>query len=181
MLNANLFEAGFDIVPLFIGQDANTDVSGDYLKVAHCNGPIYLLLIKGGSEDVDDLGLEIFQATDNAGTGEKALNASRYWYKTGTLTSIGQWTAGELATADNFLGFGSSLPTGATRVVDDIDTNQLMLLVEIRPQSMDVSGGFDFIHATVEGDNVNNACLLSCYAIFTNNAYPQAIPLSVLA
>jgi hypothetical protein len=181
MLPGSLFEKGLDIHPLAWQSDANSDVAMDWVSLKNYDR-VYLLLVKGGSEDVDDLGLEVKQATDTAGTGSKALAVSRCWYKTGTMTAQGTWTEVKVGsgTADDFISFGSSVPSGATRVVADVNTNALHLLVEVRAEDLDANGGFTAVSATIEGDNADNACLVSVLAILADSAYPRAIPASPL-
>jgi hypothetical protein len=181
MLPGSLFEKGLDIHPLVWQTDADSDVSMDWVSLKNYDR-VYLLLVKGGSEDVDDLGIEVKQATDTAGTGSKALAVSRCWYKKGTMTAQGTWTEVNVGsgTADDFISFGSAVPTGATRVVADVNTDALHLLIEVKAEDLDSNGGFNAVSATIEGDNVNNACLVSCLAILADGAYPRAIPASPL-
>lgn len=184
MTNGNLFEAGIDLVNLFHESDANTDITGDWVKLRDYF-KVGVLLIKGGAEDVDDLGLQLLQATDAAGSSSKALNFpanGRIHYKTGTLTSQNVWTAVTPSTSTiDGMAFGSTVPTGFTRVVSDVNTNPLVLFAEFETTALDVANGFDWFTAFIEGDNVNNACLLSCWAVLYGNKYPQAIPLTSIA
>jgi hypothetical protein len=181
MLPGSFFEAGNDIHPLVWQSDANSDLSMDWVSLKNYDRA-YVYLIKGGSEDVDDLGVELKQATDTAGTGSKALAVSRCWYKTGTMTAQGTWTEVNVGsgTADDFISFGASVPSGATRVVADVNTNALHLLIEVKSDDLDVNGGFNSISATIEGDNVDNAVLVSALAILTDSYFPRAIPASPL-
>ena len=182
MYNQSFFEAGNDIINLFHESDCNTDVTGDWVKLRDYQRA-YVLLIKGGSEDVDDIGLQLLQGQDATGTGSKALSAIwRTWYKTGTITSQTAWTAGTaITTITDFVCFGSSVPTGATRVIADVNTNALQLLVEILPEHLDSNGSFDWFTAFIEGDNVNNSCLVSAYVILQNGKYRGALPLSSIS
>lgn len=181
MLPGSFFEKGNDLHPLVWQADANSDVTMDYVSLKNYDRCL-LVFTKLGSEDVDDLGIEIKQATDTAGTGVKALAVSKCWYKTGTMTSQGTWTEVNVGsgTADDFISFGASVPTGATRVVADVNTNPLLLAIEVKAEDLDSNGGFTAISATVEGDNVDNACLVSCIAILQDSAYPRANPASPL-
>jgi hypothetical protein len=181
MLPGSLFEKGLDIHPLVWQADANSDVTMDWVSLKNYDR-VYLLFIKGGTEDVDDLGIEVKQATDTAGTGVKALPVNRCWYKTGTMTAQGTWTEVSVASGngDDFVSFGATVPSGATRVVPDVNTNALHLLIEVRAEDLDANGGFTAVSATVEGDNTDNALLVSVLAILADGAYPRAIPSSPL-
>lgn len=181
--NRNFFERGQDIIWLANQADANTDVTGDWIKLTHY-ARVGFLLSKLGTEDVDDLGLQLLQATDIAGTGSKALSlpiGSPCYYKTGTLTSQTVWTKVAVTAAIDGAAFGSSVPTGFTRVVADVNTDALLLYVEIEATALDVDGGFDCVTCFIEGDNVNNAVLVSVQAFLMGGKYPQSIPLSAIS
>lgn len=181
--NASFFERGMDIIPLVNQADADTDITGDWIKLTHYTR-VGFLMAKYGSDDVDDLGLQFLQATDASGTSSKALSvpANRpIHYKTGTLTSQTVWTQTSSTSAIDGMAFGSSVPTGFTRVVADVNTSPLLLYTEFQSQDLDVDGGFDWVTAFIEGDNVNNACLISVWAILMGGRFPQAVPLSAIS
>lgn len=181
--NGSFFERGMDIIPLFNEADANTDLTGDYVKMTYYSR-VAVVLAKYGSEDVDDLGLQFLQATSAAGAGAKALSVpsgSLYYYKTGTLTSQTTWTTATLSAAADGLAFGASVPSGFTRAVDDVNTNPLLLVVEFRAADLDTDNGFNWFTAFVEGDNVNNSCLISAWAILMDGRFPQNVPLSAIS
>ena len=182
--NRSFFERGQDIIPLFNESDANTDITGDWVKLRDYTR-VAVLLAKYGTEDVDDLGLQFLQATSATGTSSKALNFpanGRIAYKTGTLTSQTVWTQFTPSTSTiDGIAFGSSVPSGFTRVVADVNTSALLLLAEFQTTELDADGGFNWFTAFIEGDNVNNACLLSCWAILMGGRFPQATPLSAIS
>lgn len=182
--NRSFFERGQDVIPLFLQSDANTDITGDWVK-ARDYTRIGILLVKGGSEDVDDLGLQLLQGTDASGSGSKALSipaGSLIAYKTGTLTSQNTWTqVTPPSSAIDGAAFGSSVPSGFTRVVADVNTNALLLYAEFEVTALDINNGFDWFTVFFEGDNVDNTCLLSAWAILMGGAFPQAIPLSAIS
>lgn len=182
--NKSFFERGMDIIPLVNQGDADTDITGDWVKLRDYDR-VGVLLAKYGTEDVDDLGLQLLQGTTAAGGDSKALALpanSLVMTKTGTLTSQTVWTRTLAAAAIDGMAFGSSVPTGFTRVIADVNTNALLLYAEFEVQAaLDVDGGFDWFTVFVEGDNVNNACLLSVWAILMGGRFPQAVPLSAIS
>lgn len=181
--NRSFFEKGNDIIPLFNEADANTDITGDWIKLRDYER-VGVLLVKYGTEDVDDLGLQFLQGSTATGTGSKALSLpinAVVRYKTGTLTSQNTWTVFDVTAAIDGMAFGATVPTGFTRVVADVNTNALLLYAEFETSILDVGGEFDWFTAFIEGDNVNNACLLSAWAILQGNAYSQATPLTSIA
>jgi hypothetical protein len=180
VFNKSFFESGCDIIPLVNQADADTDITGDWVKLTNYSRAL-VVLAKYGTEDVDDLGLQFLQGTDATGSGSKALTASRYWYKTGVLTAQTVWTAGVHSTAADGLAFGSSVPTGFTRTVADVNTSALLLAVDIMATDLDIDGGFDWFTVFIEGDNVNNACLVSAWAILQGGRFAQTTPLSAIS
>lgn len=187
IFNGGFFEAGCDIIPLANQADANTDITGDWIKLRDYTR-VGILLAKYGSEDVDDLGLQFLQGTSAAGGNSKALSlpANRpIWYKTGTLTSQNVWTKTSLSADADGLAFGSSVPTGFTRTVADVNTSALLLYTELLSTDLDVqpsdSTPFNWMTCFIEGDNVDNSCLVSVWAILMGSGYPQIVPLTSIA
>lgn len=180
--NKSFFERGMDIIPLLNQVDADTDVTGDWVKMRDYSRAL-ILVAKYGSEDVDTLGFEVVQATDASGTGIKAVTALYpYWTKQGTLTSQTVWTGGRLTTADNILGIGSAAPTGGTLVTAvDVNTDPVLLAIDVQVSDLDVDGGFDWLSLRIEGDEVNNACLISAWMILMGGRFPQVVPLSAIS
>lgn len=180
--NCNFFERGMDFITLFNEQDANTDITGDWISLKNYDRAL-IIIEKFGTEDVDTLGFQIQQATTNTGTSAKAVNALYpYWYKQGTLTGQGTWTSGRLTTADDILGIGSAAPTGGTLVVTaDTNTDAAILCIDLQATDLDADGGFDFFTVVVEGDEVNNACLVSAAVILMGGRFPQNVPLTALS
>lgn len=181
--NRSFYERGQDIVWIVEQADANTDITGDWVKAVHYTR-IGILLTKLGTEDVDDLGLQLLQATSAAGGSSKALSLpqnSLVMTKSGTFTSATTWTRTLTTAAIDGMAFGSSVPTGFTRVIADVNTDALQLYAEFEVTALDVDNGFDWVTCFIEGDNVNNACLVSVQAILMGGRFPQATPLSCIS
>lgn len=175
------FDQGFDIIPLINQGDADSDITGDWVNMG-LYGTCTLLIAKYGTEDVDTLGVQVYQATDNSGTSAKGVSAKyHYRYKQGTLTSQTVWTHGQLSTADDILGVGSAAPSGGTLVVaTDTNTDAFLLAIDVSADMMDVDNGFDWLTVQVEGDESNNALLISAWAILGNARHTQRVPLSAI-
>lgn len=180
-MNKSFFDNGQDIIPLLNQSDANTDVTGDWVSMKNYDR-CTILIAKYGSEDVDTLGFQVYQATDNAATSAKAVSARfPYRYKQGTLTSQTVWTYGQLSTADDILGVGSAAPTGGTLVVaTDTNTDAFLLAIDVLASDLDVDNGFDWLTVNVEGDEVDNSVLISAWAILGGSRFPQKVPLSAI-
>ena len=184
MFNKNFFERGHDIITLFWEQDGNTDITGDWVKLRDYTR-VGVLLVKAGTEDVDDLSLQFLQATDASGTSSKALSlpaGGEVYYKTGTITSQTVWTRATPSTsAIDGIAFGSAVPTGSTRVISDVNTSAVQIYAEFETTALDVDGGFDWFTAFIEGDNVNNTVLLTAQAFLMGGRYMQSVPLSCIS
>jgi len=176
MFNAAYLEKN-DLHVLSFQADANSDVTSDYIK-ADQHERITLWLIKAGTEDVVDLGIAVLQSTDNAGAGAKALDVRKVWHKVGAFATAGTWTPVELSTPDNFLAVGDAIPTGATRVVADVGTTAFVLAIDIPTDTLDTTNGFKYVNAFIEGDNLNNACLVTILATLNNAYYGQLVPVN---
>jgi hypothetical protein len=179
LFNGNLFELGFDLVIDQVNQDANSDVTGDWINLENWDRA-YLMLIKPAGTAGDDLSIHLQQATAAAGTGAKDLNFTKLWYKkaasTNDFTTVGTWTAVELTTAT------ADLDLVSVNSVDlATDTVGAAILVEVLASSLDVNGGFKFVNNIIEGDDIGNALILNQHWLLVGNHYPQAIPLSSLA
>lgn len=175
------FDQGFDIIPLINQGDADTDITGDWVSMANYD-TCTLLIAKYGTEDVDTLGFQVVQATDNAAGSVKGVSAKYpYRYKQGTLTSATVWTYGQLSTADDILGIGSAAPSGGTLIVaTDTNTDAVLLAIDVQSSFMDRDNDFDWLTVRIEGDEVNNAALVSVWAILGNSRFPQRVPLSAI-
>lgn len=180
--NAGFFSRGMDIIPLVNEGDANTDITGDWVSMKNYDRCM-ILIAKYGTEDVDTLGFQVYQATTNTGTSAKGVSALfPYAYKQGVLTSQATWTTGRLTTADDILGVGSAAPTGGTLVVaTDTNTDAFLLAIDVQASDMDIDGGFDFLTVQIEGDEVNNTCLISAWAILMGSRFPQVTPLTAIS
>lgn len=177
MLNCSLLEAGIDIVPDVVNGDANSDITGDWIDLSKYDRA-YLLLMKPAGTAGDDLAIRLQQATDNAGTGAKALTFTKLWHKiaaTSAFTAVTQWTAVTLTTASSDLDLDS---VNSTDLATDI--NAAFVMVEVEAASLDSSNGFNHVNVLYEGDDVGNALVINSLWILKGARYPQAIPLSPL-
>lgn len=177
----SLFDIGCDIIPLVNQGDANSDITGDWVSMKNYDW-CTLLIAKYGTEDVDTFGVQVYQATTNAGGSAKGVSAKfPYRYKQGTLTSATVWTYGQLSTADDILGVGSAAPTGGTLVVAaDTNTDAFLLAIDVLASDLDVDNGFNWLTVQLEGDESDNALLISAWAILGGSKYPQRVPLSAI-
>lgn len=177
--NRTFFERGMDFINLVHQTDADTDFDTDWIKITNYER-IFFIIKKLGSEDVDTLGFQFVQATSDAGTA-KGLNVSRTWYKTGTMTAQGVWTASLLTTPDDIIGIGATVTGGTVITSPAVTTGAVIIGVDVMASDLDIDGGYDWVAVRVEGDGVNNAALISIDAILMGGRFPQAVPLSAIA
>lgn len=179
--NSTFFERGMDFINLINETSADADFDTDWLKLTHYER-VCIIIKKLGATDVDTLGFQFLQAKDAAGTDAKALNVSRYATKVGVQTATGLWTVGTLETPDDIVGIGSAAPTGGTLIVGtDVNTTACILAIDILATDLDTNNGFDWIAVRVEGDEINEAALISIDAIPMGARFAQAVPLTAIA
>lgn len=179
--NSSFFERGMDFINLINETSADADFDTDWIKLTHYDR-VLVIIKKLGATDVDTLGFQFLQAKTAAGGDSKALNVSRYWTKVGVQTTTPLWTQGVLATPDDIVGIGSAAPTGGTLIVGtDVNTTACIVAIDILATDLDIDGGFDWIAVRVEGDEINEAALISMDAILMGGRFPQVVPLSAIA
>ena len=151
---------GFPCVDLSTG--ANT---GDWINCANA-GHHVIIFGSGVGTAADDPTLTVLQASDNAGTGSKALNVVtdpvHVWKKQAatSLAAVTTWSSAAGDVTDNAVTNATSAEQSALWVVE-FDTDQL-----------DVDNGFDHISCTVAdvGCNAQPGFLLH---LLTELRYPD--------
>lgn len=103
--------------------------AGDWISLANYHHATIIATINDVTGDVTTFTLN--QATSNAGGSSKTLGITEYWRKThaSDLTGTTTFTRVTQASAATFASVASSVN---------------IIVVEIRPEELDVSGGFDF-------------------------------------
>lgn len=164
--NAQIFPA---FVPVDISGATHQGLAANALWVNmenynHCS----IVLITGIGTAGDDYTATLRQATDNAGTGAKALNFEDHWYRQGAVdiedTAVFTHTS-----------------VSATNTFTDADDaeNETMLVLEVDAEDLDADGGFTHIQLSVDdvGTNAQLACALY---ILTEPRYGQDVNLTAI-
>ena len=110
----------------------------------------------------DDPTLTLLQASDNAGTGSKALTFTRIWEKEGAtaINAIGTFTARTQAAANTYVS-----ATGGE--------NEQLIVLEIDSDQLDTANNFNHISMTIA--DVGAAGKLICVlAILSEPRFAQA-------
>ena len=128
-------------------------VTGDYYSMKDY-GHITFIITQGAWAGGTPA-VTIKQATDVAGTDEKALNLDWYWVQTG-LTGTGYTKTA--VTSDTF-----NLAATANRIT----------VIEVEADSLDTTGGFDCVRLGVASPG-SNADLISAVAILSQPRYSGA-------
>lgn len=176
--NRSLFEMGIDLIPDIVAGDANSDLTGDWVKLRDYQRA-YLVIIKPAGSAGDDLAIHIQQATDASGTSAKDLNWTRLWYKKGStnnFSAVTTWTAVTLATAASDVDLD-----GAATGDLALDTSGAVIIVEVLATSLDADNGFDWINNIIEGDDISNALVMNQFWLLTGGRFQQATPLSAIS
>lgn len=175
MMNTRLLES-IDIVTAFVpGADINSDVTGDWVSLKNYDGCLVVFHKAAGTAG-DDPSILMLQATDVAGTGSKALNFTTLYAKVGAtaLSAITAFTKYTF-TATNDLDL---VTVGGTDILSDV--GETLAVVDIRASDLDVSGGFDCIQLSIEGDDIGNATLAAGFYLLYGSRYPGPTPLSAI-
>ena len=134
----------FDVHPAFLPVDmsggANT---GDWFNASRYHS-VGIMLTKALGTAGQDPTITVSQATDNAGTGSKALNlptkaSSFVWKKQAAtdLTATAAWANASADVTNNTLTNGTLAEEAA------------IVFIEIPCDLLDADGGFDYIQASV--------------------------------
>lgn len=132
----------FQVVPVGLPKDLNDGATtGDYVSLKNYGRCLVLLLCGDGTAG-SDVSLTLYQATDVAGTGAKALNAlltGRVYTKehASALTGVGQWTEETVSTATN------------THAPADSGEQVLLWGLEVMSTDLDTDGGFDCLRVDI--------------------------------
>jgi hypothetical protein len=168
MFCGTFFELGGDLVPDANSADFNSDFEGDRINLSGYDRALYVIMKPAGSAG-DDLSLAFQQHTAASGGSSKALTFRRWWYKRGTLSSVGQWTPVVESTPPSDLD--TQTPTDY-----EFDTVAAMIVVEIMAEDRDVNNGYKFVSFVNEGDDLGNAMLATSFWLLQGSRYMNAIP-----
>lgn len=149
-------------VPIDMSAAAN---NGDWMNMRDWNH-LTVIVFKSAGTAGDDPTITLKQATDNAGTGAKALNFTEIWQKQGTLTAVGQFTKKTQSAANTYVDTDSA-------------ENQGIYVLEIDADMLDVDGGFNHVQVSIAdvGANAQLGCALY---ILSEPRFAQATPPSAL-
>lgn len=163
--NAECLEV-MDIVPAIKPIDLQTGANnGTWVNMA-VSYRCLVVLFKAAGTAGDDPIFTINQATDNAGTGSKALTFTRIRTKLGASTIPTTWTIATQAAA------GTYTPTSAA--------NPALIAVDIKETDLDINNGFNHIQLVIP-DTGTNAQLGCAFYIPFGLDQPQSIPASSLS
>ena len=153
------------IVAGFVPLDLQTQRDGDWVRLRDFNH-LTVIFYKGTGTDGDDPIVTLQQATDNAGTGVKALTFTEVWRKQGAdVQAVGQFT--------------KTTQAAATSYTNTDGHQQAFWVFEIDADMLDADNGFQYVRATLNdtGGNAQLGCVLY---ILTEARFAEATPPSAL-
>lgn len=155
-----------DIVPAFVPVDMQAAANnGQWIAMKHVSR-LLCVLFKAAGTAGDNPVFTLKQATDNSGTGAKALNFTRARTKIGAIASTPQWTIASQSAANTYT------PTSAA--------NPALIAVEIQSNDLDLANGFSFVQLSIP-DTGGNAQLGTAFYIAYGLKYPQSVTGSQLS
>ena len=153
----------------FVPLDLQTQRDGDYVKAGDYLRTL-IVFFKGTGTDGDDPIVTLQQASDNSGTGVKALGFTTIWTKQGAdVLTVAQFTK---VTAPS-----SGIHVWTANTYKNTDGHQQAIwVVEIHRDQMDIAGGFTYLRATLNdtGSNAQLGCVIYV------PMYPIGLPASAL-
>lgn len=163
LLNAEILEI-IEVVPAIIPSDFHGQTNNG-LWVAAQAWRTGILFFKGAGTSTQDPVLTLNQATDNLGTGSKALNFTRVRTKYGSTalsqTTMTQWSIVTQAAANTFTLTSQAVNVG-------------MVFIDLREVDLDIANNFNHIQLSVASVGAN-AQLCSAFYIGGGLDYQQSI------
>lgn len=149
----------------FVPLDLQIQRDGDWVAMKDFNH-LTVIFFKGIGTAGDNAIVTLQQATDNAGSGAKALTFTEIWRKQAVDTqTIGQFTKTTQAAANTFTN---------TNAVE-----QALWVLEIDADMLDVDNGFKYVRLTLNDTGVN--AQLGCVLyLLTEPRHAEPTPPSVL-
>ena len=141
------FLEGNQIIAAFVPVDMSGAANnGDWVQLSKYRRLVAVLFKKAGTAG-DDPVFTLKQASDNAGTGAKALNFTTLFAKVGTQASTAQFTKVTQAAANTY--------TDATSA-----EAEAIIAVEVQAADLDVENGFGWVQLSVPdvGANAQLGC-----------------------
>lgn len=154
------FLEGHDIVAGIIPVDLSTAANnGDWVNLKDY-GRVVAVLLKAAGTAGDDPVFTLRQASDNAGTGAKALNFTTIYEKVGTQTATADWTVVTQTAANTYTNAASA-------------EAQAIMAVEIRAELLDVANSFTHVQIQIP-DVGTNAQLGTAFYLMLDPIYGGA-------
>ena len=153
------------IVAGFVPLDLQTQRDGDFVHLRDFNH-LTVIFYKGTGTDGDDPQVTLQQATDNAGTGVKALNFTEIWRKQGAdVQTVAQFTKTTQSAANTYTNTDGH--------------QQAIWVLEIDADMLDVDGGFKYVRLTLNdtGTNAQLGCVLY---VLSEPRFAEATPPTAL-
>lgn len=189
--NGNFLEV-CTIFPAWIGQDANSDITGDRIKVRDYEGVLFVCYKPAGTA-TDDMQFEAQQHTAaSSGSsaslsfrnvafnlGNTAITATQGWVLAHLDTAAATWDTGATSITPYFSN-DSNFTVGTALTDCTGDTNAALFCIDVKASDL-TSGTYDWFSINSEGDAIGNSLTTQAFYIPYGNKYGGRAPLAVEA
>lgn len=177
-----------------VNDDANDDITGDRINMRDYEG-VAIVILKPAGTAGDDLSVDLNQHTAASSGSSKALSAIRdLWFNLGatTLAAASGWvyatiTETDAVVTDVLVGGVVRKSRNANFVVGDAvvditaDSNDAIIVFDVKSSDMDGGGGYNWLSLDSEGDAVGNALVLNILYIPYGRKNSDLAPISNIA
>lgn len=188
-----LFLEACTIQPAWVNSDANSDITGDRIRLDDCDG-VAIVIVKPAGTAGDDLTVDLDQHDAASSGNSKALSVQRFAYNLGGtgMDAAAGWVYAELDTASDTIDFGSLAATvrasqnsnvavGAALTDLTTDSNAAVIVIDVKAGTLDANNGYKWLSINSEGDAIGNALTTNCLYIPYGRKYGGLAPRSVIA
>jgi hypothetical protein len=145
-------------------------VNGSYANLAHVDKLSILLTFAAGTAD-EEPEITLTQASSSGGTGAKALNIESVKYiLAADLKASQAWTVYTAVDRQNTVATLDTVAFGAG------GTNQLAVLIEVDPVTLDVANGFSHVRCNVADTGAGARFMTIHYIARSKNYQGEATP-----
>lgn len=176
-----------------VNDDANSDIPGDRINLAHYAG-VAVVIIKPAGTAGDDLTVDFDQHTAASSGSSKALNVDNIAFNLGatTLAAASGWVYGKIGTPVDTIDLvnvggtvvasrNAAFAVGAAIADIVSDTNDAIIVFDIPSSSLDGGGGYNWFSMNSEGDAIGNALVLNVLYIPYGAKLESLAPLTITA
>lgn len=195
LFNGRFLEScGIALGGAVVNGDANSDITGDRIRLDGYDGCAVVVLKPAGTAG-DDLALDFDQHDAATSGNSKALTAVHdLWFNLGatTLAAASGWVYATVIPTDAIVtdvlvggvvkqSSNSSFVVGAAVVDITSDTNDALIVFDIKASDLDGGNGYKWFSMNSAGAAIGNALLLNVLYIPYGAKYGGLLPPNIIA